>query len=477
MRSTVTSMLGFVLALAAVASQASNSLTVHPLDANDLGSGAPWQFLSSLLHDVDVVALPEPIHMTHEFPIVRLGAIKSLNEQNGFHLLAMEGSAIDAWATQDRFIASAKTDRDAADAQLALFPLWNTPEIQQLFQYEAASWATPAPFYITAYDVQPGSGKGTYGVEAFRLLADRLTTYAQPPTTLTLETWLTQLAPLTGGCRQFTLADVPAVRSAVEPLESWISTAVTVVATRVPSVPMHAAALRLLPANLRGSLALCQGMAAGPQANYKALRDREGAAFAEMLRNSSANKKLILWAHWSHLTYRDARAGVSVGQELREKLGTRLYTILPIAERGSAIVIFPNRGSDEDIGFSWIRSRSDPFSKKMQGLSPSPFFLDLRDPVVKNDDALAGLQEVWIESRPVSLSLLQDTDAIVWLKRVGPPQLPLPMLLILGGMHYRTTLAVSVSFLAIAGVGIAVWRWRRRRSVHNVLSDPNPSQA
>jgi len=442
------------------AGRPSPPLKIHTLDANDLSSATQWQFLASILQTVDVVALPEPIHMTHEFPIVRLGVIRFLNEHMGFHLLAMEGSLVDAWATQDRFLASPKADRDAADAQLALFPLWNTPEVQQLFQYEAATWATPTALYITAYDVQPGTGKGTHGVEAFRLLADRLARYAPPPPSLPLETWLNRLRPLAGACKDFTPEDSPAVIGAIEQLESWIATASPAVAARFPHVPLHAASLRLLPANLRGSLRLCGEMASAPSANYKALRDREGSVFVEKLQDMSVDTKLILWAHWSHLTYNDPVAGVSVGQNLRQRLGKRLYTILPLAERGTAIVVFPKRASDDDIGFGWVRPGSDQFSKRMQALSSTPFFLDLRDPALKDEEAFAANQSVWVESRPVRLPLIQNTDAIVWLKHISPPALRLPLLLIMGLMHYRRMLGVSALLLAALSLWELARRWR-----------------
>ena len=462
MRSTIAStvvLLGVIVSAGAV--RGSSQPKIHNLDANDFSSAAQWQFLSPMLHDVDVVALPEPIHMTHEFPIVRLGIIKLLNERLGFHLLAMEGSLVDAWATQDRFLSSTRSDRDAADAQLALFPLWNTPEIRQLFQYEAASWATATPLYITAYDVQPGTGKGTYGVEAFRLIADRLATYAPPPTTLALDKWFGDLQSLTAGCSGFRPANIPAVSRAIEQLESWIATAAPAVAARFPDIRLHAESLRLVPANLRGTLSLCSRRASGGSAGYKELRDREGAAFAELLQKVSTDEKLMLWAHWSHLAYDDAVAGPSVGQLLRQKIGTRLYTILPVAERGSAIVIFPSRGSDDDIGFGWIRPGSDRFSKTMQGLSSSSFFLDLRDPAVQNEEAFVGKQSVWVESRRRDLALTQNTDAIVWLKNVSPPKLPLPVLLIMGGMHYRAALTVAVSVVLVLSFLTLVWRWRK----------------
>jgi len=441
---------------------AATLLLFQTLDTNDLGSATQWQFLASVLHDVDVVGLPEPIHMTHEFPIVRLGIVKFLNEHLGFHVLAMEGSLIDAWATQDRFLASPRSEADAANAQLALFPLWNTPEIRQLFVYEAASWALPNPFYVTAYDVQPGSGKGTQGIEAFRLLADRLATYWPPPPNFGLDSWLNHLRPLTGACKSFTPSNSATVISAIEQLESWIATARPAVAARYPQIPLHAESLRLVPTNLRKSLSLCSSMAVGPSGSYKAFRDREGAAFAELLRDMTADKKLMIWAHWSHLAYGESVRGGAFGQQLRQKLGRRLYTILPMAERGSAIVIFPNRGSDDDIGFSRVPPGSDPFSKKMAGVSAAPFFLDLRDTTVRSDEAFAGTQRVWVESRAVDLPLLQSTDAIVWLKDVRPPSLPLPVLLIMGGLHYRMTLALSATFAIALGLSALVWRRRKR---------------
>ncbi len=447
---------------AAIASSAA-LLSVHPLRDDDLASSSPWTFLSSTLQNVDVLSLPEPIHMTHEFPLVRLGIVRFLNEHTGFHVVAMEGSLVDAWAAQDRFIASSRSAEDAADAQLALFPLWNTPEIQQLFEYEAASWSTPTPVYVTAYDVQPGSGKGTRGVEAFRLLAQRLAAYAPPPAGVVIDRWTSDLQPLTDACHEFTPAKMPSIVGAIEQLQRWIDAASPAVAVRFPRVPMHAAALRLVPANLRGSLALCSGLASTPGARYKAIRDREGAVFAEMLREASPDARLMLWAHWSHLRYVDPDTGVSVGQQLRQKLGSRLYTILPVAERGTVIAIFPNRASDEDVGFAWVRPRSDPFSTHMQSLSPSSFFLDLRDSALEHDAAFEGEQNVWVESQAVPVRLLRDTDAIVWLKQVSPPKLRLPLLIILGGMHYRIALAVSAAVVVSGVLVLGVRRWRRRR--------------
>ena len=39
------------------------------------------------------------------------------------------------------------------------FFIWNTPEIQKLIEYQASSLGTKNPLYITAYDVQQGTGQ------------------------------------------------------------------------------------------------------------------------------------------------------------------------------------------------------------------------------------------------------------------------------------------------------------------------------
>jgi hypothetical protein len=103
----------------------------------------------------------------------------------------------------------------------------------------------------------------------------------------------------------------------------------------------------------------------------------------------------------------------------------------------------------------------------MQAVSPVSFFLDLHDSAVKNDHAFVGEQRVWIESRAVRLRLIQDTDAIVWLKHVSPPHLRVALLLMLGGMHYRMTLAVS-ALLSLVLLGWSALGWCRRK--HNAAN-------
>src|SRR6185436_288348 len=169
---------------------AANAPVTHAIDPRAYTDPQQFAFLSTLLKDVEVVSLAESIHFTHEFPLVRLGIIKHLNDQMGFHLLALEGSSEDIWVAQDRFLNSARTADDARDAQQGLFPIWTTPEVHQLLAYEASTWTTKTPLYIAAYDIQPGTGEGSRGAEVFRLLAGRLKAYAPPPDEVDEAAWI-----------------------------------------------------------------------------------------------------------------------------------------------------------------------------------------------------------------------------------------------------------------------------------------------
>ena len=80
---------------------------------------------------------------------------------------------------------------------------------------------------------------------------------------------------------------------------------------------------------------------------------------------------------------------------------------------------------------------------------------------MNDDEAFDGDQNIWVESRAVRVRLSQEADAIVWLKRVGPPSLPLLMLVIMGSMHYRRILALSGSALLVLIVLSGLTWWRR----------------
>ena len=211
--------------------------TIHPIDSKNYTDPNQFAFLSGTLNGVEVVSLGESIHMTHEFPLVRLGIIRYLNENMGFHVLAMEGSAEDIWVAQDRFLNSPHSSADAEDSQKGLFGLWNTPEVRQLFEYEAASWTSANPFYVTAYDIQPGSGNNSHGTEVFRMLSERLKGYAAAPQGLDVAQWMNDLGAITHGCNDYQPSDQARVEKAIQNLQQWIDAAAPEAQKRFPKIP------------------------------------------------------------------------------------------------------------------------------------------------------------------------------------------------------------------------------------------------
>jgi hypothetical protein len=93
----------------------------------------------------------------------------------------------------------------------------------------------------------------------------------------------------------------------------------------IPSAPDPDAPLRLIPANLRASLAPCKVVGSGTRdwRLYKMTRDTLAARFALVLKDSAPGGKLMLWAHNSHLFYDDAKESTSVGEILHSMLGPR----------------------------------------------------------------------------------------------------------------------------------------------------------
>lgn len=438
------------------------ALPIHPIDSNNYTDPNQFSFLSSTLNGVEVVSLGESIHLTHEFPLVRLGIIRYLNENLGFHVLAMEGSAEDIWVAQDRFLHSLRSSADAADSQQGLFGLWNTPEIRQLFEYEAASWGSANPFYVTAYDIQPGSGNNSHGTEVFRLLAERLKAYAAAPQGLDVAQWTSDLGTLSHGCNDYQTSDQSRVEKAIQNLQTWIDAAAPEVQKRFPNVP-HSTSMRLIPENLHASLQLCKDISADSGKNYKAHRDTNAAPYALELKAAVPGQKLILWAHISHIFHNAEHAATSLGEILHGTLGNRLYTIAPFAQSGGTILIYDD--TKDDVGYGRVHGEFGALGQRMGQLSRGDFFLDFRQTGITagNDPMFVKPQPLWVESTRWSLAVARDFDGIIWIRTVHSPDFPFVKRIVFSGMHYTTELEVLGVVILLGIIFLIVRSVRRRR--------------
>jgi erythromycin esterase-like protein len=436
------------------------SLTPHPIDLADGNNSAQYAFLSPLLEGAEVISLAESIHMTHEFPLVRIGMVRWINENLGFSMLAIEGSPEDLWVSQDAFL---RDPSNLAQSTSGLFGVWNTTEMQQLFAYEASTWQTSHPLYITSYDIQPGAGRASHGVRVFQLLAQGLTRYAPPPPGFDAAIWFGSLSPLTDSCSQFRPKDETKVTQAIGLLQEWIDRAGPSVEKTYPHVS-HAASLRLIPENLRGSLTLCKEFASGIGSGaglYKSTRDRIAARFVIRLKETAPQQKIILWAHVSHLFYDSAGESTSVGEILHASLGTGLYTIGTFAGGGSAIMLFSDWHDIAGYGRIWGVSGS--LKRTLEDGCPEICFFDLRK--IPSNSALSKPQHVWFEANPFHLiAMSKDFDGIVWVRHVHPPLMPLRSLLAYSTPRYWWLLSAGLLFsISLAVVILLLGRTILRR--------------
>ena len=58
---------------------------IKEIDRDNYTSAEQYSFLSPIVEDVSLVMLGESIHLTHEFPLVRIGMIKYLNENENYN--------------------------------------------------------------------------------------------------------------------------------------------------------------------------------------------------------------------------------------------------------------------------------------------------------------------------------------------------------------------------------------------------------
>ena len=435
---------------------------IHPIDSKNYTDPTQFAFLSDTLNGVEVVSLGESIHVTHEIPLVKLGIIRYLNENMGFHVLAMEGSAEDIWVAQDRFLNSPHTSADAADSQLGLFGLWNTPEVRQLFEYEAASWSSANPFYVAAYDIQPGSGNNSHGTEVFRMLSERLKGYAPAPQGLDVAQWINDLGAITHGCNDYHATDQARVEPAIQNLQKWIDAAAPEAQKRFPNVP-HSLAMSLIPENLRASLQLCKDLSADNRNNYKAHRDTNAGSYALELKAAVPGRKLVLWAHISHIFHNAEHAATSVGEILHRTLGERLYTIAPFAESGGTILIYDD--NKDDVGYGRVHGEFGALGQRMGQLSRGDFFLDFRQTGISagSDPMFVKPQPLWVEGTRWSLAVARDFDGIIWMRTVHAPDFPFVKLVAFSSLHYITQLEVLGVVIVLGILFLIVRRIRRRR--------------
>jgi erythromycin esterase len=401
---------------------------VHRLNWSAPYDSGGLAFLKSNLVNRSVVQLGESIHLTDEFPRVRLPLVRYLHEEMGFDVLALEGSAVDSWIAQDHLYRSADPlHRKALEAQrLAWFGLWQTEAMNEVMKYVATTQDSQSPLYLTSFDSQPGSSNAfrSDGLKSLGAFFEAVEAYAPAPDSDAFDRWKSAFRPFVSNCYQATKARSDDERKAMDQslaeLSAWLRTA----SLRVhPAI--HARALFAVIASLHATFELCGIAPAHPFGgqSYQRVRDRENALTTMAIKNNvSASGKIILWAHHSHISHGSIGSDVpSLGRSLLEMLGSQLYTIGLFAESGEGI----SSADGDRLGHRSLRPASDfEIEDALGQLADFDYFLDLASPDLPA--VLRRVSTARFETTDVTrYVLVRDFSAVIVIQKVHPPVLTL----------------------------------------------------
>lgn len=339
-----------------------------------------YEFLKTLAGDKSVVQLGESIHMTDEFPRVRLQLIRYLHEELGFDVLAFEGSWIQSWLAQDALYKCKANDLDCIKEaqQLAWFPLWQTDEMRGVLEYVMSTQATAHPLYLASFDVETGSdakfqGSGTDALSAlFKLLQH----YGANEDRIVFDRWNHALAPFSG-CFPQAAKMSDSQRHEALVADSELRALIKQIAFKVRP-RAHASVLESIPDALAESVELCSLTPGSPLggSTYQELRDQFNAMNVITLRDIiSRNHRVIVWAHVSHVRQNWSVNLSSMGQRLKAMIGPQLYTIAVFAGGGEAIAV--DDQSDPPFHLRTLGPINDfDFEKKLAIVNQNDFLID-----------------------------------------------------------------------------------------------------
>jgi len=421
-----------------------------------------YRFLDHAVGSASIVQLGESLHITQEFPRIRLRLIEYLHEQLGFDTLALEGSLTQTWLAQEQLYRS----HDVTRAQeMAWFRLWRTEPMRELMTYVDATQRTSTPLYLTSFDIQIGQSSAfSDGEDVIATLFTALHAFGPPPNAAREADWRVALTPVIrcAVSPEGFAAHRDAALAAVDAIGAWIDAIGPQVAAQRPAA--HATALRMIPDNFRDDIELCMHAA-----TWQMTRDELNANNAVKLRDQlSAAHEIILWAHHSHVAYDSTHRNiVSMGERIHARMPGDVYTIGLFAGGGRVIdgALFGERDLPSTRRFG--------VERLLQAVDRDAYFIDLKS--LPTTDPQAGWlvpdsarMEVF-GRRPTVLA--KDFDGAIYVARVHPADFIDSAVgrWVLRALGFVEAHFIGVAILLVTGVGWLIWaiarrirRWLRR---------------
>jgi erythromycin esterase len=277
------------------------------------------QFLKPLLKDKRIVQLGESSHGVAEYNWLKVRLAKFLHKEMGFDVLAFESSLPECEYANRRM--EAMTPRQLMNT--CLFSVWNTREIEPIFDYAKRQHQSANKLTITGFDIQ-GTGSGWPDVK--RLFVDALqpTNQQQADAAAALEErfWVWHKRAKHEAGHEVFVADFQTLKAQ---LRAVLANDKTVDAARRDNV-----LLALQTAISR--IAYVQNLAvsnSNPGKSYE-IRDQGMAEILEfLLEQRYAGRKVAVWAHNLHVgvNFPTRQNYKSMATYIAEKRKAEMYTI------------------------------------------------------------------------------------------------------------------------------------------------------
>jgi erythromycin esterase-like protein len=373
------------------------------------------------LQDRSIVQLGESIHMTSEFPLARIAFAKRLFVNHSFDMILFEGSAVEAWVASDSILRKQNpSEADFAKARDIAFPgIWRSPEYKKVFS---------APFYVASYDMQPGMG--SLRQNAMTAFLDAVNRYVKIPAAKKSE-WNKTLGLFSNrktGFPNAQIANKEEIEKSITDFANWLPEVIYVIENKYPKSP-HAAMLKVIPELLKAQLSLWEAHQHDEQrANFKTFqetRDRLGAANIQKIVNEvSKSHKVAVWAHHVHVFHNSQNLSRhSLGSDLKNTLGDKVYTIGLFAEAGECYSL----ADMEEIVEGPLEQLSDfGFETQLSKLgNDKNFFVDLK--ALSDLTNAAWINQATFSRREgngkISIVPVKDFDAAIYIRKVSKPYL------------------------------------------------------
>ena len=296
----------------------------HPIRSLFSDDFSDLQFLKPLLRGKRLVQLGEASHGVAESNWAKVRLIKFLHQEMGFDVVAFEG-AFDQCHEADRQIGTLAT-REVM--RRCLFSIWNTTEVEGLFDYLAAARKGSRPLALAGFDIQ-FSG---WGFDESRLRG--MLAIAAPA-----------LAPRVAGHEDELRASRPLTAQRSREIQALYADAATALGARRAQLLAAGYTDREIGVEIQATHA--RQWLARRNEHLGSVNSREGntvrdAGMAEqldfVLDTLYPERKVIVWAHNMHVTNAAAPGDfTSMGQLLAQRRRAEMYTVGFYMGRGMVI--------------------------------------------------------------------------------------------------------------------------------------------